>query len=182
MIIKKPENKNKIRINQDIRVPKVRLIDADNKQVGIVDIQEALKISQTSQLDLVEIAPLAKPPVCKVMDYGKYLYELQKKEKENKKKQHTVDVKEIRLRPITDNHDLNTKLRHARGFLEKRNKVKFTVMFRGREMAYQEMGRNMLSKVIESLEDIAKPEGLIKMEGRRMFLIMAVASEKGKGN
>lgn len=150
--------------------------------MGIVELQEALKIAQENGLDLVEIAPQAKPPVCKVMDFGKYLYELQKKEKENKKKQHTVEVKEIRLRPITDSHDLETKLRHARGFLEKRNKVKFTVMFRGREMAYQEMGRNMLGKVMETLEDLAKPEGNIKMEGRRMFLIMAVSSEKGKGN
>lgn len=124
-------------------------------------------------MDLVEIAPTAKPPVCKIMDYGKYIYELQKKEKEAKKKQHVIEVKEIRLRPKTDDHDLMTKLRHAREFLEKKNKVKFTVFFRGREMAYQDMGKEILEKVMEELSDIAKPEGQPKMEGRRMFLVMS---------
>ncbi|GAB4177135.1 MAG: translation initiation factor IF-3 [Calditrichia bacterium] len=150
------------------------MIGPDGDQLGVMPTQKALKIAQEKELDLVEIAPNATPPVCRIMDYGKYLYELQKKEKESKKKQHTIEVKEIRLRPKTDEHDLQTKLRHARDFLEKKNKVKFTVMFRGREMVYQEMGRDILSRVIEELEDIAKPEGQIKMEGRRMFLIMAV--------
>lgn len=150
------------------------MIGPDGDQLGVMPTQKALKIAQEKELDLVEIAPNATPPVCRIMDYGKYLYELQKKEKESKKKQHTIEVKEIRLRPKTDEHDLQTKLRHARDFLEKKNKVKFTVMFRGREMVYQEMGRDILSRVIEELEDIAKPEGQIKMEGRRMFLTMTV--------
>ncbi len=180
MIIRK-NTKNKTRINQEIRVSEVRLIDAENNQVGVVPIEKALKMAEESDIDLVEVAPMANPPVCRILDYGKYLYEIQKKEKESKKKQHVIEVKEIRLRPITDTHDLQTKLKHARDFLEKKNKVKFTVMFRGREMAYKDMGKEMLNKVVESLEDIAKPEGQIKMEGRRMFLVMAVKTEKGKG-
>lgn len=130
-------------------------------------------MAEAKELDLVEIAPNAKPPVCKIMDYGKYIYELQKKEKESRKKQHVIEVKEIRLRPKTDDHDLMTKLKHAREFIEKKNKVKFSVFFRGREMVYQDMGREILQKVIDELSDIAKPEGDIKMEGRRMFLVMS---------
>lgn len=123
-------------------------------------------------MDLVEIAPNASPPVCKIMDFGKYKYELSKKEKESKKKQHVINVKEIRMRPKTDEHDLETKLKQARKFLEQKNKVKFTVLFRGREMIYQDMGREILNKVMERLEDIAKPESPPKMEGRRMILVM----------
>lgn len=148
------------------------MIGKDGKQVGVVPIQKALKMAEEAELDLVEIAPTANPPVCRIMDFGKYLYELQKKEKESKKKQHVVEVKEIRLRPKTDDHDLMTKLRHAREFIEKKNKVKFSLMFKGREMAYTEMGEELMKRVIEELSDIARPEGDIKMEGRRMFLVM----------
>jgi translation initiation factor IF-3 len=123
-------------------------------------------------LDLVEISPNAKPPVCKVMDYGKYIYEQSKKEKINKKKQHTIVVKEIRMRPKTDKHDLEFKVKHAREFLEQKNKVKFTVQFRGRELAYKEFGRQLLVRVQEMLEDVAKTENPIKSEGRNMTMIL----------
>jgi translation initiation factor IF-3 len=139
-------------------------------------IRDALKEADRFYLDLVEVAPNAKPPVCRIMDFGKYQYEQSKKEKESKKKQHTITVKELRMRPKTDDHDLETKLKQARKFFEQKNKVKFSLIFKGREMAYQEAGREMLDRVIESLEDIAKPDAPIKMEGRRMVLIMSAKS------
>jgi translation initiation factor IF-3 len=121
-------------------------------------------------LDLVEISPDAKPPVCKVLDYGKYRYEISKKEKDSKKKQHVIVLKEIRLRPRTEDHDLEFKIKHARKFLEQKNKVKFTVMFRGREMAYKEFGEKLLDKVVEKLEDVAKIEMDKKFEGRSLTM------------
>nr|NIV71864.1 translation initiation factor IF-3 [Calditrichia bacterium]NIW12830.1 translation initiation factor IF-3 [Candidatus Thorarchaeota archaeon]NIW78260.1 translation initiation factor IF-3 [Calditrichia bacterium] len=133
----------------------VRVIDPDGQQLGIMPIREALKAADRFYLDLVEVAPNAKPPVCRIMDFGKYQYEQSKKEKESKKKQHTITVKEIRMRPKTDDHDLETKLRQARKFFEQKNKVKFSLIFKGREMAYQETGKEMLERVIESLEDVA---------------------------
>ena len=123
-------------------------------------------------MDLVEISPDAKPPVCKVMDYGKYRYEVRKKEKDSKKKQHIIVLKEIRLRPRTEDHDFDFKIKHARKFLEQKNKVKFTVMFRGREMAYKEFGEQLLDRVVEKLDDIAKVETGKKFEGRRLTLTM----------
>lgn len=123
-------------------------------------------------LDLVEIAPTAKPPVCKIMDFGKYIYEQSKKEKINKKKQHTVVVKEIRMRPKTDVHDLDFKVKHARAFLEQKHKVKFTVQFRGRELAYKEFGEQLLDRILEMLDDVAKIEGPRKFEGRNMTMIL----------
>lgn len=123
-------------------------------------------------LDLVEVAPNANPPVCRIMDFGKYKYEQSKKDKEGRKKQHTITVKEIRLRPKTDDHDLDTKMRHARKFLEQKNKVKITIIFRGREMVYKEFGRELMERVKENLSDLAKPEGPIKMEGRRMIMVL----------
>lgn len=121
-------------------------------------------------LDLVEISPDAKPPVCKVLDYGKYRYEISKKEKDSKKKQHVIVLKEIRLRPRTEDHDLEFKIKHARKFLEQKNKVKFTVMFRGREMAYKEFGEKLLDRVVDKLEDIAKVEMDKKFEGRSLTM------------
>jgi translation initiation factor IF-3 len=123
-------------------------------------------------LDLVEIAPNAKPPVCKILDYGKFIYEQKKKEKDARKKQHTVVVKEIRMRPKTDDHDLEYKLNHAREFIEHKYKVKFTVQFRGRELAYKQFGVKLLERVTEALEDVAKIESPIKSEGRNMNMIM----------
>ena len=121
-------------------------------------------------LDLVEISPDAKPPVCKVLDYGKYRYEISKKEKDSKKKQHVIVLKEIRLRPRTEDHDLEFKIKHARKFLEQKNKVKFTVMFRGREMAYKEFGEKLLDRVVEKLDDVAKIEMDKKFEGRSLTM------------
>lgn len=151
----------------------MRLIGPEGKQFGIVTISEALKRAEEYGLDLVEVAPNAKPPVCRILDYGKYRYEKSKKERESKKKQHVITVKEIRLRPKTDVHDLETKLKQARKFLEQKNKVKVTVIFRGREMAYQQMGYDILNKVIENLSDIAQPETNAKMEGRRLVMVLS---------
>lgn len=137
-----------------------------------MQLEDALKRAQDSQLDLVEVAPNATPPVCRIMDFGKYQYEKSKKEKEGRKRQHTVTVKEVRMRPKTDTHDMETKLKMARKFLEQKNKVKFTVIFRGREMAYQDMGREMLMRVLEELGDLAAIETPIKMEGRRMTVMV----------
>jgi translation initiation factor IF-3 len=127
-------------------------------------------LAEKEGLDLVEISPDAKPPVCKVLDYGKYRYEISKKEKDSKKKQHVIVLKEIRLRPRTEDHDLEFKIKHARKFLEQKNKVKFTVMFRGREMAYKEFGEKLLDRVVEKLEDIAKVEMDKKFEGRSLTM------------
>lgn len=133
-------------------------------------LEKGQKIAEDEGLDLVEISPDAKPPVCKVLDYGKYRYEISKKEKDSKKKQHVIIVKEIRLRPRTEEHDLEFKIKHARKFLEQKNKVKFTVMFRGREMAYKEFGEQLLDRVVEKLEDIAKIEMDKKLEGRNLTM------------
>ncbi len=151
----------------------MRLIGPEGKQFGIVSVSEALKKAEEYGLDLVEVAPNAKPPVCRILDYGKYRYEKSKKERESKKKQHVITVKEIRLRPKTDVHDLETKLKQARKFLEQKNKVKVTVIFRGREMAYQQMGYDILNKVVENLSDIAQPDSDPKMEGRRLVMVIS---------
>lgn len=150
----------------------VRLISPDGEQIGVVSTKEALQRAESYGLDLVEVAPNSKPPVCRIMDFGKYKYEQSKKEKLSKKKQHVITVKEIRLRPRTDEHDLETKLRHARKFLEQKNKVKITILFRGREMAYQDSGTELMQKVITMLEDIGKMESEPKMEGRRMVMVL----------
>lgn len=150
----------------------IRLIDAEGNQIGIVPPDEGLKMAEKEGLDLVEISPDAKPPVCKVMDYGKYRYEIAKKEKDSKKKQHVIVVKEIRLRPRTEDHDLEFKMKHARKFLEQKNKVKFTVMFRGREMAYKEFGEQLLDRVVEYLDEVSKIEMEKKMEGRRLTMTL----------
>ncbi|MCG8371925.1 MAG: translation initiation factor IF-3 [Balneolales bacterium] len=139
----------------------------------ITTSERALQIAEQFNLDLVEIAPDARPPVCKIIDYGKYLYEKKKKEKEAKKKQHTVTVKELRFRPNTDDHDLEFKTRHAREFIEGGDKVKASVQFRGRDMLYTEKGELVLLKLAKSLEDIAKIESKPNMEGRRMIMILA---------
>jgi translation initiation factor IF-3 len=150
----------------------VRLIAPDGEQIGVVSTKEALQKAEGFGLDLVEVAPNSKPPVCRIMDFGKYKYEQSKKEKISKKKQHVITVKEIRLRPRTDEHDLETKLRHSRKFLEQRNKVKITILFKGREMAYQDFGTELMQRIIKSLEDISKVEAEPKMEGRRMVMVL----------
>lgn len=155
-----------------ITAREIRLISADGGQVGIVPIEQGLRLADEEGLDLVEISPDAKPPVCKVLDYGKYRYEIRKKEKDSKKKQHVIILKEIRLRPRTEDHDLEFKIKHARKFLEQKNKVKFTVQFRGRELAYKEFGEKLLDRVIEILDDVAKPETERKFEGRSLTVTL----------
>ena len=150
------------------------MISADNQQVGIVPLAKGLRMAEEEGYDLVEVAPEADPPVCKLLDYGKYKYEISKKEKDSKKKQHIIVVKEIRFRPRTEEHDFEFKVRHARKFLEQKNKVKFTVQFRGRELAYKEFGEALLEKVISTLSDIAKIEGEKKFEGKFLTMTMVL--------
>ena len=160
-------------INEQIRDREVRLIGPDGEQVGIVSSREAQKIADEAGLDLVKIAPNAKPPVCKVIDYGKYRYELARKEKDAKKKQKIVELKEIRLSPNIDTNDLNTKMNAARKFLSKGNKVKITLRFRGREMAHMNSSKHILDDIAESLSDIAVVEKAPKVEGRSIGMVMA---------
>lgn len=160
-------------INEQIRDKEVRLIGADGEQLGIVSSREAQKIADEAGLDLVKIAPNAKPPVCKVIDYGKYRYELARKEKDAKKKQKTVELKEIRLSPNIEANDLNTKTNAARKFLAKGNKVKITLRFRGREMAHMNSSKHILDDFAEALSDIAVVEKAPKIEGRSIGMVLA---------
>jgi len=159
-------------VNREIRADQVRLIKPDEEH-EIVSLDRALEIADQYELDLVEVAPNANPPVCKIIDFGKFMYEKKKKEKEAKKKQHTVQVKELRFRPQTDDHDLEFKTRHAREFLEGGDKVKATVQFRGRDMLYTEQGEQLLKNLAEELEDVGSVESAPAMEGRRMIMIIA---------
>ena len=159
-------------INEQIRDREIRLIGEDGQQLGIMSSREAMKIAREAELDLVKIAPQAKPPVCKVIDYGKYRYELARKEKEAKKKQKTIEVKEVRLSPNIDSNDLNTKIASARKFIEKGNKVKVTLRFRGREMAHVQSSRHILDEFAKALEDIALVDKPAKMEGRSMAMFL----------
>lgn len=149
------------------------MIGAEGEQLGVVSFQEAIDKTEASGLDLVEISPNTNPPVCKILDYGKYIYEKQKLDKKNKKKQHVIHVKEIRVRPNTGDHDLLTKLNRAKKFLESGDKVKITVMYRGREMARQDMGVDTLNRVVEILDDFAEIDKHANMEGRRLSLILS---------
>jgi translation initiation factor IF-3 len=167
-------------VNEDIQAPKVRVIDPDGKQLGVFLIKDARRLASERGRDLVEIAPQAKPPVCKIIDFGKFRYEQQKKEKIQKKNQQVSVLKEIRFHPNTDVHDFDFKTRHAINFLEEGNKVKATVVFKGREMAYKEQGENLLNRFLERVEDVAKIEVEPKMEGRNMSLIVVPISKKVK--
>ena len=160
-------------INEQIRDKEVRLIGADGEQLGIMSAREAYKLAQEAELDLVKIAPGAKPPVCKIIDYGKYRYELARKEKEARKKQKTVELKEVRLSPNIDTNDLNTKMNAARKFISKGNKVKVTLRFRGREMAHVQASKHILDDFAETLADIAVVEKAPKLEGRNMGMVLA---------
>lgn len=159
-------------INEQIRDREIRLIGENGEQLGIMSTREAIKLAQEAELDLVKIAPTAKPPVCKIIDYGKYRYELARKEKEAKKKQKTIDVKEVRLSPNIDSNDLNTKINAARKFIEKGNKVKVTLRFRGREMAHIRASRHVLDDFAKELEDIAIIDKPAKMEGRSIMMFL----------
>ena len=159
-------------INEQIRDKEVRLIGPDGEQLGIVSSRDALKMAEEAGLDLVKIAPTAKPPVCKIVDYGKYRYELARKEKEAKKKQKTVEVKEVRLSPNIETNDLNTKVNNAKKFISKGNKVKVTLRFRGREMAHVQQSKHILDDFAQMLGDIAVIEKPAKMEGRSMSMVL----------
>ena len=160
-------------INEQIRDREVRLIGPDGEQIGVVSSREAQKIADEAGLDLVKIAPNAKPPVCKVIDYGKYRYDLARKEKDAKKKQKTVELKEIRLSPNIDTNDLNTKMNAAKKFLAKGNKVKITLRFRGREMSHMNSSKSILDDLAEQLSDIAVVEKAPKIEGRSIGMVLA---------
>ena len=160
-------------INEQIRDREVRLIGPDGEQIGVVSSREAQKIADEAGLDLVKIAPNAKPPVCKVIDYGKYRYDLARKEKDAKKKQKTVELKEIRLSTNIDTNDLNTKMNAAKKFLAKGNKVKITLRFRGREMAHMNSSKHILDDLAEQLSDIAVVEKAPKIEGRSIGMVLA---------
>ncbi|MDP4193043.1 MAG: translation initiation factor IF-3 [Bacteroidota bacterium] len=170
----------KHRVNEEIRIPKVRLIDSDGSQLGIVQTRDAQRMAQEKGVDLVEIAPQADPPVCKLVDYGKFVYEIQKKEKTQKKNQQVSILKEIRLHPNTDTHDFEFKVRHARNFVDEGNKVKVSVIFKGRELAYTQYGENLLKNFIEKMQDVAKPEFDIKFEGKAMNVILVPLKVKVK--
>ena len=160
-------------VNERIRAPKVRLVDADGEMVGIVLLEEGIRRAKAAGLDLVEVSPNAEPPVCKILDYGKYKYEAQKKASEAKKKQKVVSIKEIKLRPNIDPHDLEIKMRSMHKFLDAGDKVKVTLRFRGREMAHQDIGLEVLNKVKEQIADKAKIESQPRMEGRQAVMIVA---------
>lgn len=166
------------RINDQIRTDRVRVVDPEGEH-GIYELSAALELAQRRGLDLVEVAPEADPPVAKIMDYGKFRYEQQKKEKEQRKKAHKVELKEVRFRPNTDDHDFDFKTKHAREFLEEGNQVKAWVQFRGRDIIYKDRGADLLGRFIEALSDIARVEQLPKMEGRRMT-VMLTPDRSGK--
>ncbi|MEM6577120.1 MAG: translation initiation factor IF-3 [Pseudomonadota bacterium] len=160
------------RVNDRIRGTEIRLIGADGDNVGVVSPERALEMAEDAGLDLVEISPNATPPVCKIMDFGKYKYEQQKRESEARKKQKVIEVKEVKFRPNTDTHDYDVKMRNVFRFLEGGDKVKVTLRFRGREMAHQELGRDLLERVAADIEGLGKVENMPKMEGRQMIMII----------
>ncbi|WP_143063829.1 translation initiation factor IF-3 [Piscibacillus halophilus] len=165
-------------VNEGIRAKEVRLIDSNGEQLGIKSRQEALEIADRANLDLVLVAPNAKPPVCRIMDYGKYRFEQQKKEKEQRKKQKVINIKEVRLTPAIEEHDFNTKLRNAHKFLKKGDKVKVSVRFRGRAITHKELGQQVLERFADQCSELANLETKPKMEGRNMFMMLAPKAEK----
>jgi translation initiation factor IF-3 len=168
----------KVRVNRQIRVPEVRLIGADGKQIGVVPTSEALRIADEAELDLVEISPTAAPPVCKVMDFGKYRYEMRKKAHAAKKKQTVIHLKEIKLRTRTEEHDIQVKLRSIKKFLTHGDRVKVTVFFRGREITRPEFGSNMLRRIADDVKEMGAMEQPPKLEGRNMTMVLGPAQTK----
>ena len=159
-------------INEQIRDREVRVVSESGEQLGIMSARDAMKLAQEAELDLVKIAPTAKPPVCKIIDYGKFRYEQARKEKEAKKKQRTVEVKEVRLSPNIDTNDLNTKMNNARKFISKGNKVKVTLRFRGREMAHMQQSKHILDDFAEKMKDVAVIEKPAQLEGRSLSMVL----------
>jgi translation initiation factor IF-3 len=174
------EPKETVRVNEEIRVPQVRVIDADGSALGVLETKAAIALARSRELDLVEIAPKAEPPVCKIINFGKFKYEKQKREKVQRKNQVVQILKEIRFHPNTDSHDFEFKTKHAINFLEEGNKVKASVMFKGREMAYTQLGETLLQKFVEKISEIAKVESPIKLEGRNMNVIVVPIKTKPK--
>jgi len=168
-----PVQKDGPRINEEIRVREIQLIDSTGDNKGVVDIQTARSMAEAAGLDLVEIAPNSSPPVCKILDYGKYKYQAQKKAAEARKRQHVVEIKEIKLRPMIDDHDYDVKMRAMKRFFEEGDKVKITLRFRGREMAHQELGYQLLNRVKDDIGPMAKVEQDAKFEGRQMVMVLA---------
>lgn len=167
-----------MKINEQIRSKEVRVIDQEGEQLGIMTFKQAMTMAEERGLDLVEVAPQAKPPVCRLMDFGKYKYEQQKKAREAKKNQSVVSVKEIQLGLKIEDHDFFVKVKHARDFLEAKDKVKVRVKFRGREITHKELGEELLNRFIKETEDISKVENTPKMEGRNMILVLGPKAEK----
>jgi translation initiation factor IF-3 len=167
------DKRRRINVNERIRASSVRVIGLDGNQIGVMDIGQALEISREAGLDLVEVAPDADPPVCKIMDFGKYKYKQKKRSHQIRKKSHSTQTKELRLRPKTETHDFNVKLNHARRFLDEDYRVQVTMLFRGREMAHKDLGREKLERFAKELEDIAKIDQAPKMEGYRMGMILS---------
>ena len=165
-------------VNEGIRARELRLISDNGDQLGVKTKQEALKMAEDANLDLVLVAPKAKPPVAKIMDYGKYRFELQKKQREARKKQKVVNIKEVRLSPTIDTNDFNTKMKNARKFLSKGDKVKVSIRFKGRAITHKDIGREVLNRFAEATEDVATVESKAKMDGRSMFLMLAPKTEK----
>ncbi|GEN45867.1 translation initiation factor IF-3 [Alkalibacillus haloalkaliphilus] len=165
-------------LNENIRAKEVRLIDVNGEQLGVKSRQEALDIAENANLDLVLVAPNAKPPVARIMDYGKYRFEQQKKEKEQRKKQKIINVKEVRLTPQIEDHDFNTKARNAQKFLKKGDKVKVSVRFRGRAITHKDLGQKVLERFADACSELSTVETKPKMEGRNMFLMLAPKNEK----
>jgi len=167
------QRNNEPRINHRIRVPQVRCIGPDGQQLGVISTDEAKRLAQEAGLDLVEVNPNQRPPVCKIIDYGKHKYEQKKRANEQKKSQKRVEVKEVKFRPKTDTHDFETKVRKLREFLEEGNRAKITIMFSGREIIHKDIGRNICDRVAEAVKDIAQIESPTKMEGRFMLMMLA---------
>jgi translation initiation factor IF-3 len=166
-------SKEGLRVNEEIRSREIRLVGEDGEQLGIMSPKEALKIALEKGYDLVEVAPAAKPPVCKIMDIGRYKYEQSKRDRETRKKQHVINVKEVKLRPNIEDNDFNTKIRNAIRFLEDGDKVKVTIMFRGREMSHPELGKALLDRVADVVKDVGNVERVAKLEGKNMSMIVS---------
>jgi translation initiation factor IF-3 len=163
----------RVRVNRQIRISPVRVIGADGSQLGILEVDVALRMAEELGLDLVEVAATARPPVVRIMDYGKYKFEMAKQARQAKKKQHVIELKEVKYRPGIDDHDFDTKTRHARRFLEEKNKVKVTMMFRGRQVAHPELGHAVLERVAQALTDVGKIESSGRLEGKSITMILA---------
>ena len=172
-ITKRTNRADRININRNIKAKEVRVIDPDGNQIGVIPTYKAIAVANDFGLDLVEISPNASPPVCKIMDYGRYKYERTKKKQEAKKKQTTFQLKEIKVRPKTGDHDLNTKINHIKKFIARKDKVKVTVIFRGREITLTQLGNQLLEKIVEKTEEIAIVEQPPKFEGRTMVMVLA---------